>query len=45
MFSVGFKPAIPSIKRLQIFALDCTAFGIGMIHSNQLRLKGLDTII
>jgi hypothetical protein len=39
MSSAGFKPAIPGIRLLQIFALDRTVFGIGMTDSNQLQLK------
>jgi hypothetical protein len=29
MPSAGFEPAIPAIKRLQTYALDSTATGIG----------------
>jgi hypothetical protein len=30
MPSAGFEPAIPSIKRMQTYALDRTAIGIGV---------------
>jgi len=29
MHSVGFEPAIPAVERLQTYALDYTAAGIG----------------
>jgi hypothetical protein len=29
MPQVGFKPVIPATKRLQTYALDCVATGIG----------------
>jgi len=32
MPSAGFEPSIPATKRLQTYALNCTATGIDRVH-------------